>query len=160
MPVVHGIAGLRQGAKQVAGNEQNAKQQHALVGPAGHSAPETRGGHESSARRINFSRYLLPQCQATSPAAECFDQRRAGWRPFLAPAWRWPVWSVPRRAFVLELVCLWRPHRAVCLRHQLTIFSFLRSVKPGRPASWHFFRQASFFLNLQNLAWPGRAGLS
>ena len=41
--VVHGIFGLAQGAKQVAGNKNHAKQQHALVKPAGH-APEQAGG--------------------------------------------------------------------------------------------------------------------
>ena len=43
MAVVHGIACLRQGAEQIACNEDHAEQQHALVEPAGHAPRQSRG---------------------------------------------------------------------------------------------------------------------
>lgn len=41
VPVVHGIAGLAEGAEEVAGNEDHSKQKHALIQPASHAAPQS-----------------------------------------------------------------------------------------------------------------------
>jgi hypothetical protein len=52
MPVVHGVFGLTQGAKQVTGNEHHAKQQHAFIQPAGHAAAQT--GCRQRFRRVDM----------------------------------------------------------------------------------------------------------
>ena len=43
MSVVQRVAGLAQGAKEIACQKDHAKQQHAFIKPAGHSSPKARG---------------------------------------------------------------------------------------------------------------------
>ena len=45
MTVVQCVAGLAQGAEEIAGDENHAKQQHALIQPASHT-PCQRGGQQ------------------------------------------------------------------------------------------------------------------
>ncbi len=45
MPVVHGVARLRQGAEQIVSDEHDREHQHALVQPACHASAQ-RGGFE------------------------------------------------------------------------------------------------------------------
>jgi hypothetical protein len=47
------VAGLTQGAEEIACQKDHTKQEHAFVEPAGHSAPEARG--------IQFSLHGLVQ---------------------------------------------------------------------------------------------------
>ncbi|MNV77324.1 hypothetical protein D3C71_1707360 [compost metagenome] len=50
MAVVHRIAGLAEGAKEVAGNKDDPEHQHAFVQPAGHAAPQV-GSRADGMRR-------------------------------------------------------------------------------------------------------------